>query len=296
MQKKPLRVPFPQKLVLRETGTHQSIIQKEGCCMGMDGFSFGTFQSERQFHIKALPEEVGGYVFLVGDPGRCPTIAQLFDNPVHIGFNREYNLYTGTMDGQKVSVCSTGIGGPSAAIAVEELVRCGAHTFIRVGTCGGMDLPVKGGDLVIAQSAIRAEGTSYEYIPQGYPASANFSVICALRDAAEALGKAEYHVGVVQSKDSFYGETEPDTMPVAYDLNQRVPAYVKCGCLATEMECAAIFSVGLVRRVRCGAILTALWNDGRTKAGLSDTPTQDSGNAIACAAEAMRLLIARDQQ
>ncbi len=262
----------------------------------MDGFAFGSFQSERQFHIKALPEEVGGYVFLVGDPGRSPVIAELLESPVHVGFNREYNLYTGTLDGEKVSVCSTGIGGPSSAIAVEELIKCGAHTFLRVGTCGGMDLAVKGGDLVIAQAAIRAEGTSYEYIPQGYPAVASFEVAAALRDAAEKRGTAEYHIGVVQSKDSFYGETEPDTMPVAYDLNQRVPAYVKCGCMATEMECAAIFSVGLVRRARCGAILTALWNDGRIKAGLPDVPTQDSSNAIACAVEAIRLLISRDKK
>ncbi len=262
----------------------------------MDGFTFGTFQSERQFHIKALPEDIGGYVFLVGDPGRSPIIAESFENPVHIGFNREYNIYTGTLAGEKVSVCSTGIGGPSSAIAVEELVKCGAHTFLRVGTCGGMDLKVKGGDLVIAQGAVRAEGTSYEYIPLGYPAVADFEVASALKTAAVKLGKAEFHIGVVQSKDSFYGETEPDTMPVAYDLNQRVPAYVKCGCLATEMECAAIFSVGLVRKVRCGAVLTALWNDGRVKAGLPDVPTQDSSNAINCAVEAIRILIGEDKK
>lgn len=264
----------------------------------MSGFSFGTYTNERQFHLKTLPEDVGGYVLLVGDPARADIIAKRFDDARHISFNREYNIYTGTLEGEPVSVCSTGIGGPSAAIAVEELVRCGAHTMIRVGTSGGMELKARGGDLVVASSAIRAEGTSYEYLPAGYPAAADFQVVRALKDAGDALLAGDErccHVGVVQSKDSFYGEVAPDTMPVAYDLNQRVPAYVQAGCLATEMECAAIFSVGLVRHIRCGAVLTVLWNDGRVKAGLPDTHTEDSSAAIACGIEAIRRLIREDR-
>ena len=170
--------------------------------------------------------------------------------------------------------------------------------MIRVGTSGGMDLRAKGGDLVVASSAIRAEGTSYEYLPNGYPAAADFDVVRALKDAGDAILKGderECHVGVVQSKDSFYGEVAPDTMPVAYDLNQRVPAYVTAGCLATEMECAAIFSVGLVRHIRCGAVLTVLWNDGRVKAGLPDNHTEDSTAAIQCGIEAIRTLIRQDR-
>uniref|UniRef100_UPI0025D02074 nucleoside phosphorylase n=1 Tax=uncultured Ruminococcus sp. TaxID=165186 RepID=UPI0025D02074 len=135
---------------------------------------------QRQFHIKTLPDEVGRYVILPGDPGRVPKIAALLDNAVQVAANREYNVYTGTLDGEKVSVCSTGIGGPSAAIAVEELVKCGADTFIRVGTCGGIDMKVWGGDLIVASSAIRAEGTSYEYLPVGYPAAADYTVVRAL--------------------------------------------------------------------------------------------------------------------
>ncbi|MGN0601498.1 MAG: nucleoside phosphorylase, partial [Oscillospiraceae bacterium] len=140
---------------------------------------------ERQFHIQTLPEEVGKYVILPGDPGRVPKIASLLDNAVQVAHNREYNVYTGTLDGEKVTVCSTGIGGPSAAIAVEELTKCGADTFIRIGTSGGIDLKVSGGDLIIASSAIRAEGTTAEYLPEGYPAVADFSVINALKTAAE---------------------------------------------------------------------------------------------------------------
>ncbi|MBQ8107641.1 MAG: uridine phosphorylase, partial [Ruminococcus sp.] len=106
--------------------------------------------TERQMHIQTLPEEVGRYVILAGDPGRIPVIAEKLDQPKEISYNREFNVYTGSLLGEKVTVCSTGIGGPSAAIAVEELIRCGADTFIRVGTSGGIRLDVMGGDLVIA--------------------------------------------------------------------------------------------------------------------------------------------------
>ena len=119
----------------------------------------------RQFHIHCMEGDVGRYCLLPGDPGRCEAIARFFDNPVHVGMNREYNIYTGTLLGQKVSVCSTGIGGPSASIAMEELHNIGADTFIRVGTCGGIDLSVEPGDVVVATGAIRFEHTSAEYAP-----------------------------------------------------------------------------------------------------------------------------------
>ena len=135
--------------------------------------------TEKQFHIQCIEGDVGRYVLLHGDPGRCEAIAKYFDNPVHIGMNREYNIWTGTLLGEKVSVCSTGIGGPSAAIAMEELVQLGADTFIRVGTCGGIIPEVQGGDCVIATGAVRMEGTSREYAPIEFPAVANFDVTTA---------------------------------------------------------------------------------------------------------------------
>ncbi len=255
--------------------------------------------SERQFHIRTLPEEVGGYVILAGDPGRIPAIAAHFDNPRQVAYNREYQVYSGYLDGVMVTACSTGIGGPSAAIAVEELVKCGAHTFIRVGTSGGMDLKVSGGDVVIASAAIRSEGTSREYLPEGYPAAADFRVIEALKHAAEKHSADEdgkrYHIGVVHSKDSFYGEVEPEQAPVGSMLSTSWEQYVRCGCLTSEMECAALFSVGIARGVRCSAILTALWNVERSKAGLPDQITDDSSRAIQCAVEAMRELIAEEK-
>ncbi len=251
-----------------------------------------------QFHLKVRPEEVGRYVILPGDPGRVPAIAAHLEGAVPVAANREYTTYTGSLEGERVSVVSTGIGGPSAAIALEELVRCGAHTFIRVGTCGGMDPAVTGGDLIVAQAAVRAEGTSREYLPDGYPAVADHAVVRALVQAGEALSTPQEgnrcHVGVVQSKDSFYGETDPETMPVAGALLQAWQGYLACGCLGSEMEAAALFAVGLTRRVRVGAVLTALWNVQRSKAGLPDRVHLDSSRAIACAVEALRRLIRED--
>ena len=255
--------------------------------------------SERQFHIRTIPEEVGRYVILPGDPGRVPEIAKLLDNAVQVACNREYNVYTGYLDGEKVTVCSTGIGGPSAAIAVEELVKCGADTFIRIGTSGGMDLNVSGGDLCIALAAVRGEGTTAEYLPIDYPAVADFQVVAALVEAARELSTDEtgngYHVGVVHSKDSFYGEVEPESSPMAADIRQRWDSYLKCGCLTSEMECAAIFAVGTARRARCGGVLTALWNVERSNAGLPDNITYDSTRAIKCAIMGIRKLIAGDR-
>ena len=159
-----------------------------------------------QYHIHCNKGDVGRYVFLPGDPGRCQSIASFFDNPVHIGMNREYNIYTGTMLGQKVSVCSTGIGGPSASIAMEELAAIGADTFIRVGTCGGIAMDVLPGDVVVATGAIRYEHTSLEYAPIEFPAVPDFDVTAALKAASESLGYRT-HTGVVSARILFMVST-----------------------------------------------------------------------------------------
>lgn len=255
--------------------------------------------TEKQFHIKTTENDIGGYVILPGDPGRVGEIAKYLEGSELISQNREYTVYTGTLLGEKVSVCSTGIGGPSAAIAVEELVKSGAHTLIRVGTSGGMDEKVLGGDLVVATAAVRCEGTTKEYLPEGYPAAANFSVVSALCESAGELSEdcdgKRFHVGVVQSKDSFYGETNPETMPVKNCLSENWSAYISCGCLASEMECAAVFGVSLVRKVRAGAVLTALWNVERSKTGEKNLMCESSERAIKCAILAIKKLIERDK-
>ncbi len=264
----------------------------------------GLIDENERFHQKIRNGDVGRYVILPGDPGRVPKIAEYLTDAKQIAQNREYNIYTGYLNGVKVSVCSTGIGGPSAAIAVEELIDSGADTFIRVGTSGGIDLSVFGGDLIVASAAIRSEGTSYEYLPQGYPSVADYDVTTALVDAAKELCENEpgkrYHVGVVHSKDSFYGETNPERSAVCDNIRERWNSYLKCGCLTSEMECAAVFAVGLTRgdwqhRIRCGAVLTALWNAERSKQELPDTMTSDTTKGIKCAIRAIELLIERDK-
>lgn len=249
--------------------------------------------SGKLYHIQVAPGEVGRYVIMPGDPKRCVKIAQYLENPELIADNREFVTYTGTLDGVKVSVTSTGIGGPSAAIAMEELKRCGADTFLRVGTCGGMQTDVMGGDLVIATGAIRAEGTSKEYAPIEYPAVSDYSVTTAMKKAAKDLG-LRAHLGVVQCKDSFYGQHEPEVKPVGYDLLNKWEAWIKCGCLASEMESAALFIAGSCLRVRVGTVLLVIANQERAKAGLSNEQVHDTAGAIRTAVEAIRLLITED--
>ncbi|NLJ16380.1 MAG: nucleoside phosphorylase [Clostridiales bacterium] len=254
--------------------------------------------NEVQFHIKTKAGEVGRYVILPGDPGRVRQIAQYLDNAEFVAQNREYTTFTGFLLGKMVSVTSTGIGGPSAAIAVEELIKCGADTFIRVGTSGGISTDVIGGDLLIATAAVRGEGTSKEYLSEDYPAVANFNVMNALYQSAKALSTNEdgnrFHMGVVQSKDSFYGEINPENMPNSSFLKNRWENYVKANCLCSEMEAAALFSVSIARNVRAGAVLTALWNVERTNSGLPDKTCYDSTRAIKCAIDAIKLLIKED--
>lgn len=247
-----------------------------------------------QYHIHVQAGDVGRYVLLPGDPGRCEQIASHFDDARLVAQNREYVTYTGTLDGVPVSVTSTGIGGPSAAIALEELVCCGADTFIRVGTCGGMEQDVKGGDIVVATGAIRMEGTSREYAPIEFPAVADLAVTNALADAARALGY-RCHTGVVQSKDSFFGQHAPETKPVSYDLQNKWQAWLRMGCKASEMEAAALFIVGGYLRVRVGADFLVMGNQERAKAGLDNVIQKDTQQAVEVAVEALRLLIARDR-
>lgn len=249
----------------------------------------------RQYHIQVANGEVGRYVILPGDPKRCKKIAQYFDNPVMIADNREFITYTGTLDGVKVSVTSTGIGGPSAAIAMEELARCGADTFIRIGTCGGIQPEVKSGDIVIGTGAVRMEGTSKEYAPIEYPAVADLTVTNALVHVAKEKN-CEFHIGVVQSKDAFYGQHEPERMPVSYELLNKWEAWKRLGCKASEMESAALFIVASHLRVRCGSDFLVVGNQEREAAGLPNPIVHETEAAIKVAVEALRKLIREDRK
>jgi uridine phosphorylase len=253
-----------------------------------------TEGSGKQYHTGVGPGDVGRYVILPGDPKRCVKIAEHFDNAELIADSREFTTSTGTLEGEKVSVTSTGIGGPSASIAIMELAQCKADTFIRVGTCGGMREDVCGGDIVIANGAIRMEGTSREFAPVEYPAVPDVEVMNALIQASENL-KSAYHVGVVQCKDSFFGQHEPELMPVGYELQNKWNAWLKMGCLASEMESAALFIAGSYLRVRVGSCFLVVANQERAKKGLSNQQAHDTELAIRTGVEALRLLIRKDR-
>lgn len=249
----------------------------------------------RQYHIGVAKGEVGRYVILPGDPKRCAKIAAYFDQPKLVADNREYVTYTGYIDGEMVSVTSTGIGGPSAAIAMEELVASGADTFIRVGTCGGTDLNVKSGDLVIATGAIRMEGTSKEYAPIEYPAVADLEIVNALCESAKDLDFG-YHTGVVECKDAFYGQHRPETLPNGNELMRKWDAWLAMGCKASEMESAALFIVAGYLHVRCGTVLLTVANQERAKANMPNPVVHNTDSAIRTAIEALRKLIAEDNR
>ncbi len=253
-----------------------------------------THGSGVQYHLGIKNGDVGRYVILPGDPKRVPLIAAHLDDAKQVADVREYLTYTGYLNGEKVSITSTGIGGPSAAIAMEELYRCGADTFVRMGTCGGIDTEVIGGDVVIATASVRAEGTSKEYAPIEFPAVATFEVVDALRSAALAMGK-KAHTGVVQCKDSFYGQHDPSLMPVFYELENKWEAYKRLGVLASEMESAALFTVAAYLRVRVGSLFFVVGNQEREKAGLSNPIVHDTSEVIRLAVEGVRTLIERDR-
>lgn len=248
-----------------------------------------------QYHLHIKAGDVGRYVILPGDPKRVPLIARYLDDAKLIADSREFVTYTGFLDGEKVSVTSTGIGGPSASIAMEELHKCGSDTFIRMGTCGGIALEVMGGDVVIATAAVRMEGTSREYAPIEFPATANYEVVQALVQAAKQLDKT-HHTGIVQCKDSFYGQHDPSLMPVSYELINKWEAWKRLGVLASEMESAALFVVAAHLHVRCGSAFFVVGNQERELLGMENPKLHDTEDAIKVTVQAIRNLIRLDKE
>lgn len=247
-----------------------------------------------QFHLKIKQGDVGKYVILPGDPGRCKEIAKYFDDAYLVAENREFTTYSGELCGEKVSVVSTGIGGPSAAIAMEEFAACGADTFIRIGTCGGIHLNVKAGDCVIATGAVRNEGTSREYAPMEFPAVSDFEITNSLVFACKKLN-LRYHCGVVQCKDSFYGQHNPERMPVSYELLNKWEAWKRLGVLASEMESAALFTVAASLGVKCGSVFHVIWNQERKLKGFQEADCFTTDNAIKVSVEAIKHMITDEQ-
>lgn len=242
------------------------------------------------FHIGLTMSDIENakYAILPGDPGRVSKIARMMDSYKPLAVNREFTSCLGSINNEKVLIISTGIGGPSTAICVEEIYRLGIKNIIRVGTCGGMQKDVDPGDLIIASSAIRQEGTTKEYAPIEFPAVANIDILNSLKASADKLGY-KYHVGVVQSKDSFYGQHSPETMPISYELKNKWDAWIKAGCLASEMETAALYVVSQVRGIKACSILSVIWN--QEKNDVKESNNFDVDREIKVTVEAIKMLI-----
>ncbi|MDD3931492.1 MAG: nucleoside phosphorylase [Clostridiaceae bacterium] len=233
----------------------------------------------QQYHIQCSKGDVGRYVLLPGDPFRTDLIAERFDHPVLVAHNREHKTWSGFLDGIKVSVTSTGMGCPSTAIAVEELVHCGADTFIRIGTAGrvsdeSFDEALQG---IIVTGSVRDEGTTRQYIPIEYPAIADRHIVAALADSAASHGY-KYREGIVQCKDSYYGQIDPDGLPNGARLKERWQAWKNGNVMASEMETSALFVVSSIRRCRAGAVMSF----------------QNMEQTITIAVDALRTLIKAD--
>ncbi len=215
----------------------------------------------RQYHVDLGPGDVSRYVLLPGDPARTDLISSMWDERKLMAYHREYKTYTGRYRGAPITVTSTGIGSPSAAIAVEELLSVGADTFIRVGTMGLIrgDVPV--GTIVIGMGAVRMEGTSYQYVREGYPALAHPEVFMALVEAAESLG-VRYTTGIVASTDSFYlGQGRPGYKGYyTVEAAHVIPALREAGVLGFEMEASAIFTVASIYGARAGCVCAGVAN------------------------------------
>jgi uridine phosphorylase len=250
------------------------------------------------FHLHIKEGDVGRYVLLPGDPGRCEKIARYFEDAHFVAQNREYTTWTGNLLGEKVSVVSTGIGSPSAAIAIEELVDVGADTFIRVGSSGSMQPDVHNGDIVVVTASIRDEGTSKQYLPVEFPAVAHVDVVNAMREGVRSLG-LPYHCGIVQSKDSFYGEVERMRMPMAAALEERWNAWVAGGTLSSEMESSILFVLASIYRKRAGGVLLVINDSELGEMSQADKEKHmaefDTDNLIKAAVEGLKVLIKADR-
>jgi uridine phosphorylase len=243
-----------------------------------------------QYHVKVRPGDVGRYVLLPGDPGRVDQMAEFLDDAEFVSFNREHKVYTGTLLGEKVSIVSTGMGCPSTAIALEELIAVGADTFIRVGTSGAVQPWLKLGDVAVVTGAIRDEGTTPQYLPIEFPAIADIEVVNALAEASKRVG-ANYFLGVSQTKDSFYGEVERERMPLADHLEERWKAWEAGGAICSEMEAAAIFILSSIYRKRAGGVMMVIGSDIDTLL----KKQHDKEIMIKAAVEAIKILIEQDR-
>lgn len=253
-------------------------------------------EKKRMLHIALTEGEIGRYVFLPGSPERAEKISRYFENPQEVAFHREYRTFTGTLDGVPVCVTSTGIGGPSTAIAMEELYQCGADTMMRVGSCASTSPKLKQGDIMIPNGAIRMESVGSHYLPLEFPAVPDFNMTKELEKAAIKVGYP-YQIGVTITKASFYTQTSPETKPVGKELMMRWEMYEKGGAISTSMECAPLFLIGASLGIRTSCVMVSATNCKDYEGQGDKQPlTNLEDRAIQVAIEAMRNIIRQDME
>lgn len=248
-------------------------------------------ENEVVYHLKVKKDEIGSYVFLSGDPERVRFISEKFENCRQVHDSRGFIIYTGYLNDTKVSAVNSGIGGPSTALVIEELIMLGTHTFLRVGTCGALQTEIANNDLIISTASVRDEGTSRQYVPIEFPAIASNDLVYELIEAAK-LHDSTYHVGITHCKDAFYSEIASYTAHKAETAN-RWTAWQRSNVLATEMEAAIIFILSSLRKCRAGAILTVV---GSTVSGDLISEEASVQKSIDVALEAVRRLIKKDTE
>jgi uridine phosphorylase len=246
---------------------------------------------EKKYHVGLAKGDVGEYVLVPGDPGRTPAIAKYLDDAHEVAFSREYRTFTGSIEGVPVSAISSGMGGPSVAIAVEELGELGVHTFLRVGTCGAAQPEIKMGDLVIAIGSVRSEGTPNGYVPLEYPAVASLDVVNALVEAAKAEG-VRHHLGIIRSVDALYSDLVPDRMPRPARIREELELWSRAGVLSNDMESSTLFVVSRLRKLRAGTINLCVDELGAGEIHHLDPSYMD--RMLKVAVDALRRLIKKD--
>lgn len=246
---------------------------------------------ERKYHVGLAPGEVGRYVLVPGDPFRTALIAQHLEDAEEKAWSREFRTFTGRVDGVPVSTCSSGIGGPSMAIAVEELGELGADTFLRVGTCGGAQPGIRLGDLVVATGAVRSEGAADAYVPREYPAICSHEVVAACRRAAAAAG-VPHHLGVIRSVDALYADLLPERMPRSTELRGELEMWARAGIVANDMESSTMMVVSALRGWRSGVLLLCVDELGAGEIHHVEPSATDL--LLRVAVDAVRRLIERD--